>query len=172
MGIQISSAPFAQSNVRVVSSHVINGNNASAIKLPVFQFTGNIRIRELYGAVTTQLGAHHTAPYFDQYDGNTRIELTSSTLPPDASNYPVGSLLLAYGKAATAMLGKSATGANISQASAANLDTFQETVLTSISGGTTQIEYVYSTSDAPTVGAIDFYAVVELLDASSSFSAI
>lgn len=171
MGLVTSTTPSASNTIKLKVSKTFADNAASAINVSLFQFTGAIRIVALYDIVTTTLG-NHTAPYYRVYDGSSGAEVTSSTLPPDSSSFPPGSILFKGGKTTTAAVGKSAANVNLSESATANTSTFNDLVVIAKTATTSEIRYVYSTSDSPTSGAKDFYIEIQPLSDDASIIAI
>jgi hypothetical protein len=158
--------PNAGSTILSVNSKTTNANNTTA-SLSLFSITGTIRILKLYGIVTTTLGANHTTAYFNLYDQTTRVAITLAT-GSTLSAFVAGSFVGKLGLAATAAKVQSnAAGAIIEPTTLETLD-FSEFIAVKKTAAVTEVDYTYSTTDAPTSGVIQFFMEWSPLSADSA----
>lgn len=151
-----NSVPITQPGLMVASAQVLVGNNTT-VAVPIFAITGNIQVNCLYGVVTTALGVNNTAAYWRLNDGTTQANISLNT-GTTISAAPAGSILLRRQTAASALTLNSATAGTVQDNPASISVALLPFVASQKTGGvTTNIEFVYSTTDAPTTGAITFY---------------
>lgn len=157
--------------MRVNVTKTLTANNTTAV-VPVFGITGFDRVFKLYGVVATAIGANHTGGYFRLNDGTTTTAITNSSGTTPLSALPVGSILVRTGKA-TAILGVASSAAGtFLDPSTANTTTLCEFTVLKKGTAATTIEYVYTTTDAPTSGAIQFFCEYEPLSADGAVVAL
>ena len=148
--------PITVDGITTTDSQTLTANNTTAV-VPIFGFTGVVEVRALWGVVTTDLGANHTASAFRINDQTAQVYLTAvggTTI----SAAKAGSLIVKTGLVATAVTYKSAAAGYIQEPT--TLQTLDMTPViigskTALTTGT--IEYRYTTTDAPTSGAITFF---------------
>lgn len=145
-----------------------NANNTTA-SFVCFTVTGMIRVLQLYGIVTTVLSSNHTAAHWRLND-QTATPAISLATGTTVSSAPVGSALIRSGLVATALtLNSSAAGVVQDPATAGN-DVFSSFEIVQKTGATTTIDYRYSTTNAPSSGAIQFFLAWQPLSADASVS--
>lgn len=145
--------PITYNGITSADSQILTGNNTT-VAVPIFTITGIIYINALYGVVTTALG-NNTAAYFRMNDGTTQNNITLNT-GTTLTNSGVGSLISKKGLAASALSVITSTSGKIGETTA-NQAYFQPFEAQENPLAKTNIEFVYSTTDAPTTGAISFY---------------
>lgn len=147
--------PYTTYGALTTKSITLAGNNATVVT-PIFTITGVVELRYLWGIITTDLGANHTAAAFRLNDQTAQVDITLAT-GSTLSGFKAGSAFYKKGLVGTAVtvINNSAGRAN---ESTANLDDFSRVVLTKKTGALTQIEYVYATTDTPTSGAMQLFA--------------
>lgn len=131
-------------------------NNTTGSNL-LFSVIGSIEVRGLYGVVTTVLSANVTTAFFRLNDQTAQpaISLATGTTLSTAS---VGSVISRGRLAATALAFIDASAGRVTESSAVNLQYFSPFVITQKTAGVkTDIEFRYSTTDAPSSGAIQFF---------------
>lgn len=152
------------------NSKTINANNTTA-NVSVFGITGVVRILKLYGVVTTTLGANHTAAYFNLYDQSARVSITLST-GSVLSAFVAGAIVGKLGLAAAAVgIKNAAVGGIIEPTTLETLD-FSEFTAVKKNGAVTEIDYTYTTTDAPTSGVIQFFVEWIPLSADGNITAL
>ena len=154
----------------VSTSKTLSANNTTA-HVPIFSLTGVIDLIDLYGVVTTTLGANQTAAGFRLNDQTAQVDITLAA-GTTISAAPVNSLIARTALAATALTYKSAAAGAVMEPNAATTtDTFLPIVLVQKTGAvTTNIEFSYTTTDTPTSGVIQFFAHYLPKSAGSSLS--
>ena len=141
-----------------VKSITLTGNNAT-VATPIFRITGQVYVQRLYGVVTTTLGSNQTVAHWHLNDQTTTlpISLESGTT---VSSMGVGSLLIRKSVSTVAVTADNSTAAKVINPVAATApDVFMPFIAQQKVGGVqTDIEWVYTTNQTPTTGAITFYA--------------
>ena len=133
----------------------LTANNTTAA-VPIFHITGSVQVLGLYGVVTTDLGANHTVAYWRLNDQTAQVSITVST-GTTLSAIKAGSVIVKNGLAATALTKLDNVAGVISEPTTLETAYYSPFVAVKKTGATTDIEYVYSTTDAPTTGAIQFF---------------
>jgi hypothetical protein len=133
----------------------LSGNNTT-VATPLFHVTGSILILSLYGVVTTDLGANHTAAYWRINDQTAQVALTLAT-GTTLSAIKAGSLLVKKGLVSAALTKIDNVAGAVSEPTTLETSYFSPIVVTKKTGATTDIEYVYTTTDTPTSGAIQHF---------------
>lgn len=135
-------------------SQVLTGNNTTVVT-PIFTIVGTVLVKGIWGTVTTVLGANHTASAFRFNDATAHSDITLST-GTDISAAPVGSSIVKKGVAGTAITLLKADQERVSEPTTVETLYLSPFTLVGKNGVTTNIEYVYATTDQPTSGAINF----------------
>ena len=134
----------------------LTGSNETAI-VPIFRITGSVEFKALYGIVTTTLGSNNTAAYWRINDQTAQVAMTAAT-GTTISAAPAGSMILKNALNAVALVLKSSAAGALSETSSANTNFFQRGAITQKTGSVnTDVEFVYTTTDTPTSGAIQFF---------------
>lgn len=139
------------------NSKTLSANNAAGTAVPVFHITGAVQVLSLWGNVTTVLGANNTAAYWRLNDQTAQSDITLST-GTALSAAPVGSIIVKKGLAAAALTLLSSSQERVSEPTTLETSYFSPFVAVQKTAGvTTDIEFVYTTTDMPTSGVINFY---------------
>jgi len=150
--------PILGHGLVVTNTLTFTGSNTT-VATPIFDVTGTVELLKLWGIVTVVLGASHTAAHWRINDHTSTAVVITKATGTDLSSAPVGSLILANVLAATALTLKSSAAGAMLQPAVVNSQIWSPSVLTQKTGGiVTHIEYVYSTTDTPTSGSIQFFA--------------
>lgn len=147
--------PITTDGIVSIDSQVLTGNNTT-VNVPLFTITGSIEVRGLWGVVTTVLGANNTAAYWRLNDQSNQSNITLNT-GTTLSAAAAGSTIVKKGLAAAALTLLSASQERVSEPTTLETTYFSPFVATALPGAATNIEFTYTTTDAPTSGAIDFY---------------
>jgi hypothetical protein len=147
---------------------ILTGNNTT-VAVPIFTVTGQIEVTALYGVVTTTLG-NNTAAYFRTNDGTTQNNITLNT-GVTMTGSVIGSILAKTSTASAALTIQSASSAKIGE-NGAGLSNFQDFRFEANPLATSNIEFVYTTTDTPTTGAITFYIRWLPLTAGSTITSL
>lgn len=150
--------PITQFGFSAQKEITLSANNTTA-NVALFTITGSVRVHSLQGVVTTVIGSNHTAAYWRLNDQTAQPAISLAT-GTTVSSAAVGSLLLRNSVAAVALTLDNASAGRVRDPVAATapdvampFDVVQKTA-----GVLTQIEYVYTTTNTPTSGAIKFTA--------------
>jgi hypothetical protein len=108
----------------------------------------------IWGEVTTTISAAHTLGHLRLNDQTATIDMTVSAGGLNLSGLAVGTMFYKEGLAAAALsLQDNAVGA-FEESATAGVSTMSDFVVTKKTGAVTTIDYVYTTTDAPSTGAI------------------
>lgn len=151
------------SNQQVDSAHgllstdtqTLVGNNTT-VAVPIFQVKGVVQVLGLWGIVTGVLGANNTAAYWRVNDQTNTPAITVAT-GTTLSAAPAGSLIVKKGLAAAALVLQKADQARVGEPTTLETDYFSPFVVNELPGAETDIEFVYTTTDTPTSGTIEFF---------------
>ena len=141
---------------KVTTIKTLSVNNTTGF-IPVFQMIGSVKVVALFAIVTTALSGNQTDAHFRLNDQTATLPLTKTTTAV-MSSMPIGSMIAKRDLAANAAVVKSAAVGAIQEPTTIAQSTFTEVDVTQKTGGVaTNIEYGYTTTDAPSSGAIQFY---------------
>ena len=146
----------------------INANNTTA-SIILFRITGCIEYISLFGIVTGTLSSNITAAHFRLNDQTATVAITAAA-GTTLSNFGVNSLMSCPTTAGTALQAADATtNPPTLQATTNQQLTFcYPTILLNKNGANTDIEFRYSTTDAPASGEITFYMYYRNLDSNTT----
>lgn len=144
-----------------IKSITLSGNNTT-VATPIFRITGAVRIRALYGIVTTALGSNITAAHWRSNDQTATLPI-SAAAGTTLSSFAAGSLITRKSLVSVALTGDNASAAKVVDPVAATAtDVAMPFVVVQKTGSVqTDIEFVYTTTNTPTSGAIKFYCIFE-----------
>ncbi len=148
--------PVQGFGLQTSSTIVFVASNAAGTAMPVFHITGSVHVLAIYGVVTTTLGANHTAAYLRLNDQGAQVDITLNT-GTTLSAIKAGSVVAKKGLAAAAIAKLDNAAGVVSEPTTLETLYFSPFVLVKKTAATTDIEYVYSTTDTPTSGAIQFF---------------
>lgn len=146
--------PITTDGLIATDSQTFIGNNTTT-DLPIFTIAGSVEIRAIWAIVTTVLG-NHTAAYFRVNDGTNTPAITVSS-GVSLTSEAVGSMIVKKGLAAAALVALSSAAAVVSEPTTLETTYFSPFIINPNNTATSNIEYVYTTTDAPTTGAMTFY---------------
>lgn len=133
----------------------LTGNNTT-VAVPIFTVKGSIEVLGLWGVVTTVLGANNTAAYWRVNDGTNTPAITLATgTALSAAN--AGSIIAKKGLAAAALTLIKSDQARVSEPTTLETTFFSPFTITALPTATTNVEFVYTTTDTPTSGVIQFF---------------
>lgn len=147
---------YGDSPFKAEKDHTLVGDNATVV-VPIFTLTGAVMLTRLWGVVTTDIGANHTAASWRLNDQTAQVYLTAvggTTL----SAIKAGSVIMKDKLVAVALTKLDNAAGVVSETATAGIPIFSPVQLVKKTAAVTQIEYRYATTDAPTTGAIRFYA--------------
>lgn len=149
-------AAAAEALKTVSVSKTLSGSNTT-VAVPLFTVTGVVEIKELYAVVTTVLGSNITATHFRLNDQTAQPVLTAAS-GTALSSLAAGSWFYKRGLAATALTAVDNAAGRVNESTATNLDDFSPAIVTKKLAALTQVEFVYTTTNTPTSGVIQFFA--------------
>lgn len=138
------------------NSKTLSANNTTA-NVAIFGITGTIEVVALYGVVTTTLGANHTGAFFRLNDQSAQTNITLNTVGVTLSGFAVGAFIGKTALAATLATVKNANVGQFYEGATAGIPLLSPFQITKKNGAATNIEYTYTTTDAPTSGVIQFF---------------
>lgn len=147
--------PVQGTGLTLSNSKTLTGNNTT-VAVPVFHVTGTVQVLALWGNITTALGANNTAAYWRLNDQAAQVNITLNT-GTTLSAVTAGSTIVKKGLATAALTLLNNSSGVISEPTTLETPYFSPFVAVQKSGATTDIEFVYSTTDTPTSGVINFY---------------
>lgn len=148
-----NSVPITYGGLITTDAQTLVGSGAT-VAVPIFTVAGAIEVTALYGVTTTALG-NCTAAYWRTNDGSTTNNITLNT-GTSLTGAIKGGVIAKKTTAGTALTLVAGTSAQVDEAGT-NLPFFQPFVIQANPLATSNIEFVYTTSDTPTTGAITFY---------------
>ena len=149
--------PITLNGFTNISTKSLSANNTTA-QVPIFSVTGQVEILGLYGVVTTALSSNITAAYWRSNDGTSTPAISLAT-GTTLSSFAVGSLITRRSIVSVALVGVDASASFVQDPVAATAPgVFMPFILGQKTAGvTTNVEFVYTTTNAPATGAIKFY---------------
>lgn len=150
-----NSVPITQLGLATPEAVTFTGSNTT-VNVPIFRITGTVLVNALYGVVTTDLGANHTAAYFRLNDQTAQSDITLAT-GTTLSAIKAGSVIVKKGLAGAAITLLSNSQERVSEPTTLEAMYFSPFVAVKKTAATTDIEYTYTTTETPTTGAMTFY---------------
>lgn len=148
-------APVAGTGLTISNSKTLVGNNTT-VAVPIFTVTGSVQILAIWGNITTTLGVNNTAAAWRLNDGAAQSDITLGT-GTTLSGAAAGSIIVKKGLAGAAMTLLSNSQERVSEPTTLETLYFSPFVAVAKAAVTTNIEFVYTTTDTPTSGVINFY---------------
>lgn len=152
--------PNASATVSVSSLKTFTANGT--VVVPIFRVTGVVRVIQFWGIVTTAIGTNHTTGFIRLNDGTATAVLSASgggkiTL----SNYAVGSIFEKTDLANASLTGINASATGFLEPSGgAGQQISSPFDLVAKTTGTTNLEYVYTTTNS-SGGAVEFFVIYQ-----------
>lgn len=156
-GWEISNRKFG----RVSRSQTLSGSNTT-VATALFRVTGTVQINQIYGVVTTALGSNVTAAYYRLNDQTAQVDITLNT-GTTLSSVAAGSTIVKKGLAAAAVTLLNNSAGRVSEPTTLETSYFSPFVAMKKTAANTDVEFVYSTTNTPTSGAITHYIEYEAL---------
>lgn len=144
--------PITLLGVQSTKSQTLSGNNTTVVT-PLFRITGSIQILALYAEVTTTLGANNTAAYYRLNDQTAQVNITLNT-GTTLSAIATGSMLVKNGLAGAAITLLNNSAGRVSEPTTLETMYYSPFQVLKKTAANTDIEFVYSTTDAPTSGVL------------------
>lgn len=141
----------------VVRKDVTFTGEAATVVVPLFRVTGLVEVLKIGGGVTTAL-ENHTDAHLRINDQTNTDQVLSKTTTLTLTNATVGAAIYKDGLAAAVLNYMDSGAGAISEPAVADEQSFSPVLINQITtDANTDIEYVYTTSDDPTTGAMSFY---------------
>lgn len=147
--------PITTDGLITIDSQTLTGSNETKAQA-LYTITGQVEIRALWGVVTTALGSNVTAAYWRLNDSSNQSDITLNT-GTTLSSAGVGTIIVKKGLAAAALTSLTGAQERVSEPTTLETTYFSPFLAVAKNGTTTNIEFVYTTNQTPTTGAIDFY---------------
>lgn len=162
--------PITEDGIITVDSQTLIGDNAT-VAVPIFRLTGIVEVRGLWGVVTTVLGSNNTAAYWRLNDQTAQSNITLNT-GTTLSSAAAGSIIVKKGLAGAALTLLDATQERVSEPTTLETPYFSPFVIVKKPAANTDIEFVYTTNQSPTTGAIQFFIRWLPLSAGAGLAAL
>lgn len=150
-----NAVPLVMDGIISLDTQTLVGSNAT-VAVPIFGITGSVQVQAIWGVVTTVLGANNTAAYWRLNDTTAQSDITLNT-GTTLTGAAAGSTLVKKGLAAAALTLLTSAQERVSEPTTLETWYFSPFVVVKKNAVATNIEFVYSTTDTPTSGVIDFY---------------
>lgn len=149
--------PIQGHGLVAIKSVTFVGDGETAV-IPLFSVTGVVELLKLWGVVTTAF-ENHTAAHWRVNDQTAADQVITKATGTDLSDISAGALIIANVLAATALTYKTADAGSLLQPAVVNSQIWSPSVIVQKTGSIeTDIEYVYTTTDSPTSGVMQFFA--------------
>lgn len=139
---------------KAFKDQTLSGSNAT-VSTPLFHVTGTVEVTQLYGIITTALGANITAAFWRTNDQTATLPISAAS-GTTLSAFTAGSKITRSSVVAVALTGNNALAAKVIDPVAATAPAVHMPfeVVQKTGGVTTDIEFTYTTTDTPTSGVI------------------
>lgn len=162
--------PITNGGFWVTDTQTLVGNNTT-VAVPIYTVTGSVEISAIYGVITTVLGSNVTAAAWRLNDSSAQSDITLST-GTTISAAAAGSIIVKKGLAAAALTLLTSAQERVSEPTTLETTYFSPFVAVAKTAVTTNIEFVYTTSNAPTSGVITFFLRYLPLSADGAITAL
>jgi len=133
--------------------------SGTTVATPIFTVVGTVELLKIWGIVKVVFGANHTDAHLRINDQSNTDQVLSKTTTLDLNDISVGASIIKNGLAAAVLVYKTADVGTVLEPAVANEKSFTPVIIQQITAGVqTDIEYVYTTSDTPTSGSMQFFA--------------
>lgn len=158
--------PSSDGVARITTNQTLSANNTTAA-VPIFRITGSIEALRLYGIVTTALGSNITAAYWRTNDQTAQVNVSLNT-GTTLSAFTAGSFINRSSVAGVALTGDDAAAAKVRDPVAATAPAvcMPFAVVQKTAAVQTDIEFVYTTTNTPTTGVIQWFLEYRPLSAT------
>lgn len=144
----------------------VDGSSGTIIE-DLFTVTGTVVV-SLWGEIVTALG-NHTNAHLRLYDGTASVDLSVNS-GLTLSSKAAGTILVKTGPAASALGVVDVSAGDILESATAGQSIIHPVIVSKKTGATTTIQYVYDTTDAPTIGSIRWFASFQALSSDGELS--
>ena len=149
--------PIVENGLLVSKEVTFTGNNETAV-VPLFTVTGVVEVVALYGVVKTTFGANHTDAHWRVNDQTATDQILTKATTLNLSGISPNALVFKSGLITAAATYKTADAASVYEPTTLQTHVFTPAIIVQkTSDIQTDIEYVYTTTDTPTSGAMTFY---------------
>jgi len=143
----------------VVSKTLTFTGDDATVATSVFDVTGTVEVLKLWGIVTVVLGANQTDCHFRINDHTATSEIITKATTLTLSDAPVGSLIAKTGLITAVATYETAAAGAFYEPTTLQTNLFTPfVVIQKTASIVTHIEWVYTTTDDPTSGSIQFFA--------------
>lgn len=163
--------PVQGTGITISNSKNLTANNAAGTAVPIFTIVGSVNILAIWGNITTTLGANNTAAYWRLNDGTAQSNITVNT-GTTLSAAAAGSIIVKKDVASAALTLLTSAQERVSEPTTLETTYFSPFVAVAKAATTTNIEFLYSTTDMPTTGTINFYVQYIPLGAGSKITQV
>lgn len=148
---------YGDSPFRVFKELTFTGNNTT-VATAIFTVTGAVMVTRIWGEVTTDFGANHTDAHFRVNDQTATDQIITKATTLTLNGISDGAVIFKTGLITAVATYKSADVGSVYEPTTLQTSIFTPFVVIQKTGGIqTDIEYVYTTTDTPTSGAMKFY---------------
>lgn len=157
--------------IPLVNTQTLSGSNTT-VATPIFRVTGIVEVMRLGAVVTTDIGSNHTAAYYRLNDQTAQVDVTLNT-GTTLSSVKAGSAIVKKALVASAVALQNNSAGRVSEPAAAETVYFSPFVAVQKTGGVnTDIEYVYTTTNTPTTGALQHFIEYRPLTTDGSIAIV
>ena len=150
--------PILAHGLMVQKTLTLTGSGTT-VATPVFTVVGTVELLKIWGIVKVVFGANHTDAHLRINDQSATDQVLSKSTTLSLNGISVGASIIKNGLAGAVLQYKTADVGSILEPAIANEKSFSPVIIQQITAGIqTDIEYVYTTSDTPTSGAMQFFA--------------
>lgn len=157
-------------DITLYKSATINANNTTA-SISLFRVTGSVLVKALYGIVTVGLSANHTAAHWRLSDGTNTPAITLAT-GTTLSSAGVGSKIVRSALSTSALALQQSDQVRLLDPSSTPSPTFVSFQVTQKNATNSDIEYRYTTTDAPASGEVLFRLVYTPVSTDGSVAVV
>jgi len=159
---------YSDSPFRVIKNHTFVATGAVTTVVPLFTLTGSVMVTRLWGEVTTDIAAAHTAASWSLVEtGGATIYLTAAG-GTSLSSIKKGSIILKDGLVAATLTKIDNVAGAIKEPTTLQTMSFSPIILVKKTGAVTTVSYNYTSTGVPTTGAMRFFISYYPLSADGS----
>ena len=149
--------PITGHGLVVENTLTFSGDDAT-VATPVFDVTGLVEVKKIGGVVLVALGANQTDCHFRINDHTATDQIITKATTLTLSSAPIGSYITKTGLITAVATYKSSAAANFYEPTTLQTELFTPFIVGQKTGDiVTHIEWLYTTTDDPTSGSIEFF---------------
>ncbi len=153
------------------TSQTLAANNTTAATA-LFGLTGVVEILRLWFIITTDLGSNITAAYYRLNDQTAQVDVTLNT-GTAFSAFKAGSGGYKKGITTVALAAINNSAGRVNDSGTANeFEDFGRCIITKKTAATTNIEFVYTTTNTPTSGVIQHFVEYRPVSSDGSLAVL